>query len=346
MLILLPKKDRDLLEIENFRPISLLNVDYKVLTKCLSNRLQKVLYQVIDFEQNGFIKNRNIANATLSISEVINYCWDRELACGLLALDMKKAFDMVDREYLIKVLEHMNFGKQFIGYIKCIFKGNYSTIITNGVRELSFGISRGVRQGDGVSALLFIIALQPLMNAIKRDERFQGIKIGDNSLKIELLADDTTVYVKNENDIIVVLEILEEFKKVSGLSINQDKSKILWLGKTPLKLKIGILETVSIVKCLGIEFSNSPQETVDINYRRLVARVDNLCEKYKKFHYDYYKKVYVLNTYILSQIWYVSKTIYPPKWFLEQIQQTIRNFFWGGSDKVKYNTIISPKLSG
>merc|ERR1711884_796002 len=59
LLILLPKKDKDLLEIENFRPISLLNVDYKILTKCLTNRLQKVLEKIIDPEQNGFIKGRN-----------------------------------------------------------------------------------------------------------------------------------------------------------------------------------------------------------------------------------------------------------------------------------------------
>ena len=346
LLILLPKKDRDLLEIENYRPISLLNVDYKILTKCLSNRLQKVLNKTIDYEQNGFIKNRNVANTTLSMTSIIDFCWKNNLSCGLLALDLKKAFDMVDREYLIKVLKGMNFGENFISYINCIFKGNFSTIVTNGVRELGFSIERGVRQGDGVSALLFIIALQPLMNTIKNDNRIRGIKIGDKNIKLELLADDTTVYIKDERDAEVVLEIFAEFTKVSGLTINEDKSKILWLGKKPVKRKIGLIKNVDELENLGIIYKHSVEGTLDANYSKLIVKIFNLCDKYKRFNYDFYQKVYILNTYILSKVWYVSRVLYPPKWFIEQARKHIRNFFGGIKDKVKYKCIIAPRDMG
>ena len=304
LLILLPKKDKDLLEIENFRPISLLNVDYKILTKCLSNRLQKVLNKLIDFEQNGFIRGRNICNATLSISEIIAFCWNENLSYGILSLDMKKAFDMVDRSYIIRVLKHMNFGETFIEYIKCICKNNFSTIVRNGVRELEFGIERGCRQGDGISALLFIIALQPLMGAIKSDPRIQGIKIKNKTLKLELLADDTSVYIKNEADILAVLDILNEFQKVSGLTINEDKSKILWLGKTPKTSKIGELETVQTLKSLGIDFSADPGGTRETNYQKLIAKVHNLCEKFKRFHYDFSKRLCFKYLYFKSSMVY------------------------------------------
>ena len=100
------------------------------------------------------------------------------------------------------------------------------------------------------------------------------------------------------------------------------------------------------MKNLGIEFSFSPRETGDVNYQKLVKKVSNLCEKYEKFKYDFYKKIYTLNTYILSQVWYISKSIFPPRWFFEQIQKIIRRFLWGIKDKVKYSTVILNKEDG
>ena len=95
-----------------------------------------------------------------------------------------------------------------------------------------------------------------------------------------------------------------------------------------------------------MHFSFSPRETVDLNYQKLITKVMGLCEKYDRFHYDLFKKVYVLNTYILSQVWYISRIIYPPKWFIDQVKKRIRTFLWGIKDKVKYTTIISPKEMG
>ena len=77
------------------------------------------------------------------------------------------------------------------------------------------------------------------------------------------------------------------------------------------------------VKNLGVHFSFSPRETVDLNYQKLITKVMGLCEKYDRFHYDLFKKVYVLNTYILSQVWYISRIIYPPKWFIDQVKNVL-----------------------
>ena len=128
------------------------------------------------------------------------------------------------------------------------------------------------------------------MGAIKSDPRIQGIKIKNKTLKLELLADDTSVYIKNEADILAVLDILKEFQKVSGLTINEDKSKILWLGKTPKTSKIGELETVQTLKSLGIDFSADPGGTRETNYQKLIAKVHNLCEKFKRFHMIFSKR--------------------------------------------------------
>ena len=156
---------------------------------------------------------------------------------------MKKAFDTIDRDYFLKTLKHLGFGDKFIGYIKCIFKGNYSTIISSGVKESTFDIERGTRQGDGISALLFLIALQPLTSTLKKQPDIRGIKIGEKSVKIELLADDTTLYINNAEEAQAALSIFRDFEKISGLGLNEDKSEILLLGKNPSKTKVGLVKT-------------------------------------------------------------------------------------------------------
>jgi hypothetical protein len=225
-------------------------------------------------------------------------------------------------------MKNMGFGDNFVSYIECIFKNNYSTIISSGVKELQFSIERGVRQGDGVSALLFLIGLQPLVTAIKNDQRIKGVQVGDVNIKMELLADDTTVYIRNENEVKVILEILTEYKKASGMTINEDKSEILWLGKTPKTTTVGIIKTKKSIKCLGVRFSNDPNVTKELNYKEIFEKVNGLCLKFSNYNYDLFQKVYTLNTYILSQIWYVTKVIFPPKWFIEQIKNKKRNSYF------------------
>ena len=115
---LLPKKDKDPLLVKNYRPISLLNTDYKIIAKVMAKRLNSCLHQIIHDDQTGFMKGRNIGSNIRTIIDVIEYCDANQIPGSIILLDIEKAFDSVGHDYLFQVLHHFNFGDCFINCIK------------------------------------------------------------------------------------------------------------------------------------------------------------------------------------------------------------------------------------
>ena len=129
---LLPKKDKDCMYIKNYRPISLLTVDYKIFAKMLANRLKKYLHNIVNPDQSGFLKGRNIGNNIRLILDIIDYTNLNDIPGAILLLDIEKAFDSVSHDFLFQVLKHFNFGDQFISWIETIYSCRKSYIINNG----------------------------------------------------------------------------------------------------------------------------------------------------------------------------------------------------------------------
>ena len=114
VITLTPKKDKDSLELKNWSPISVLNTDYKILTKCLALRLQTVLSFIIHPDQSGYIKNRNIVDNLRLLIDIPTYCKRQKISGILFSIDFEKAFDSLNFSFLIRVLEAFNFGVEFI----------------------------------------------------------------------------------------------------------------------------------------------------------------------------------------------------------------------------------------
>ena len=115
---LIPKSDKDTSILENWRPISLLNVDYKIATKTIANRLKKVLPKLIHASQTGFLKGRNINENIRTIFEVLDYVEEKDIPGLIFFSDFEKAFDSINHDYLFKSLKHFNFSEDFIKWIK------------------------------------------------------------------------------------------------------------------------------------------------------------------------------------------------------------------------------------
>ena len=126
---LLPKKNKDTLLLKNWRPISLLNVDYKIATKCIAKRLEKVLPTLINSDQTGYVKNRFIGEKIRLISDVIELYEKKQLLGMLLFIDFEKAFDSLEWKYLFKVLELMNFGTMFQNWIHTLYSNITSCVL-------------------------------------------------------------------------------------------------------------------------------------------------------------------------------------------------------------------------
>jgi hypothetical protein len=241
---LIPKKDKDVRRLKNWRPISLLNTDYKVLTKALASRLKKILPTVIHPDQVAYLKGRYIGQNIRTIIDIMSFTEEKNIE-GLIAfLDFEKAFDTIDWRVLDDALSKFNIGQGFRKWVKRVYTNTKACVTNCGFSSEHFDVTRGVRQGCPLSAYLFIVVVELLAIKIRNNKDIKGINIGNSEVKVVQMADDTTSFLKDSESLQVLLETLEKFHSYAGLKLNLSKSEILWIGsKKKLKRKSARSET-------------------------------------------------------------------------------------------------------
>jgi hypothetical protein len=229
--------------VTDFRPISCCNIIYKIISKILANRLQLVLPSIISINQAAYIKGRSISDNILLTQELL-FGYERKTISPrcMLKLDIRKAFDSVHWNSILEVMSKMNFPKPFLAWIyTCISSPMYSILRDGGLYGYFKGI-HGVRQGDPISAYLFIIVME-LLNSLFKELVINGVlhlhpKCKHPQITHLLFADDLVVFTKPTIDNIqCILSTLKIFHSITGLQINLAKSNILVAGLSPLEMK-------------------------------------------------------------------------------------------------------------
>ena len=237
-LITLLFKKGDRLSCKNWRPITLLNVDYKLCARTIAGRLLKVLQFVVAPDQTCGVPGRFIGENVAFLRDVVSYVSEADLSVAILSLDQEKAFDRVDWSFLLSTLSKMGFGASFRKWIKLFYTGIRSSIIVNGYTTKPFCPSRGVRQGCPLSPLLYILTMEVLAVCVCKNPAIVGFSIpGVPDLPVlSLYADDTSVVVSTGAAITAVFETYDLFERASGAKINLDKCEGLWLGSWRFRL--------------------------------------------------------------------------------------------------------------
>ena len=215
------------------RPITLLNVDYKLFTKVLGDCVKVVLPDIINTDQNGFIKCRFLGNNILDLYALIAIAKERqdEEDMILLSLDIEKAFDSVYWDHLATVLWGFGFPQEFIDWVALTQQNAHIQISNNGWLSSSITLHKGLPQGCGLSPLLFILAAEGLATVIRCDNRIPGITIDQSTKKIAQVADDTLLsFIGSKLVINRIKLVLDHFLELSGLKLNYDKSSLIALG--------------------------------------------------------------------------------------------------------------------
>ncbi|CAF4559921.1 unnamed protein product [Rotaria socialis] len=175
LLTLLKKKNKFDGQMKDFRPLSLMNIDYKILSKVLSTRLRKVLGNIIHQDQTCSIPGRAIHDNIYLIRSIIDYQQRIRDPIGLILWDQEKAFDRVNHRYLVGVLEAFGFGSEFISWVKLLYANGSFRIKINNSISIPISFNSGVRQGCSLSGGLFIISLEPLLHRIRSNQAIPGI---------------------------------------------------------------------------------------------------------------------------------------------------------------------------
>ena len=151
VITLIEKKGKDRFFLENWRPISLVNVDTKIMSKVIATRIKKVLPQIIHHNQSGFVKDRYIGETVRSIFDIMDFTAEENVPGLMIFIDFQKAFDTLEWCYLLHCLESFNFGPEFIRWVMTFYYNIQSCVINNGITSDYFILERGVRQGDPLS---------------------------------------------------------------------------------------------------------------------------------------------------------------------------------------------------
>lgn len=154
--------------IKNWRPISLLNVDYKIVARIMSNRLKLVLPNIISESQTCCIMGKDIADTLVSIRDIIDMVEMDNMEGYIVKIDQEKAFDRVSHEYLSDVLKVFGFGPYFRKWISIFYTDIYSSVKCNGFLTKYILVKNSVRQGCPISAMLYVLSSEPLSCLIKK----------------------------------------------------------------------------------------------------------------------------------------------------------------------------------
>lgn len=196
-IILLLKRDKDPKLCGSYRPLSLQNVDAKILAKVLASRIENILPKIISDEQTGFIRGRQLFFNVRTLLNIINLKHSSQTPEVVISLDAEKVFDHVKWEYLFTVLQKFGFGDNFIKWIHLLYASPQASVHTNNNRSSYFRLGRGTRQGCPLSSLLFALAIEPLSIVLRSSPSLQGVVRSAIEIKLSLYADDLLLYVSN-----------------------------------------------------------------------------------------------------------------------------------------------------
>jgi len=341
---LIPKKDKSPLKIKNYRPISLLSVDYKIIAKTMANRLKKFMGDLIHNDQSGFLKGRNIGNNIRLLLDVIDYTEANEIPAAILSLDIEKAFDNVSHNFLFKVLEHFNFGENFLQWVRTFYSCRKAYVINNGFISNSIFINNGIFQGCPISPYLFLFVIETLGISIRNNPKIQGIKVNDEHLKLSMLADDTTCFLNGSLESFDNLfSTLDMFAVCSGCKANLSKSGAIWIGAKkgcsdfPYQDK-GLQWNSDKFKTLGINFSLNIDALYNLNYKVKLEQIEQTLNCWRARNLSLLGKICVIKSLVLPQLLYLFSAlcIKIPDSFFKKINTLFFKFIWnGGNDRVK-----------
>jgi len=230
-------KEKD--KIENYRPITILNTDYKLMTKVLAMRLAKSAPTLLHKIQAGFVPGRQISEQTQLLKMILNYAEVTEENGMIIALDQAKAYDRIEHDYLWMTLKAFKIPNHFIQTVKNLYSEATTKVMINGHLISSFHVTRGVRQGDPLSCLLFNLGIEALSLMLGRSN-LKGLIVPRTQERLiaNLFTDDTTTFLAEEDPLTDLIEILDCWCLAAGAQFNTEKTKIIPMGSKTFREKL------------------------------------------------------------------------------------------------------------
>ncbi|KAE8904371.1 hypothetical protein PF003_g11658 [Phytophthora fragariae] len=322
----------------NYRPLALLNTDYKIFTRILATRLSPTLPERIHPNQAGIVPGRTI-HETLHLFEAAQrmILADPEQADALaLLLNFKKAYDSLDRNFMITVLRRHGYPEKFLRAIWSLHDGTTVLFLANGSKSRKIAVTSGIRQGCPLAPMLFILALEPLYRRVDNDAGISGVVIQSDAGRLELrvagYADDTAVYLSSAAEVHRLREITRQFGQASGLQLNEGKTIAIALHKDGPNPETQLPTTMKFqghgvsARYLGIHVGSGvpAEKSWEAADAQLRTRLSLASQKTTTVD----QRSLIAAAIIVPKLTYIAQHAWPSTDTLNQFASKVRNYVW------------------
>ena len=330
---LLYKKKGDRRDLRNWRPLTMLCTDYKLLASVLALRLAAVADAILWPTQTGFMRGRHIGANVLLVQMAVR---SFDEGC-LLFLDQEKAYDRVDWSFLRGALRAHGFGPFFCEAVDTLYQGARSLVSVNGWDSPSFALQRSVRQGDPLSPLLFNVVDNILAAAIMTDPAFRGLPVAGICPKLALsqYADDKTFFVRSAADMAALDQWLQLYCRASGARINWAKSEGMWLAPRGRRFvlpasmsRLRWCAPGATITHLGVPIGLDELDAAA--WQPVLDRMEASLASWRHRNLTFRGRVTVLKALATSRLWHVAGLCPLPTDVLASIEASVWSFFWRG----------------
>ncbi|CAC5423418.1 unnamed protein product [Mytilus coruscus] len=315
----------------------------------LQYKFYKELYSCVDTDNDKMSELLDSVDTKIDDNDC-NFC-DADISHE--EIYQEKAFDRVSHKYLLYMLRKYGFGDRFVKWIEIFYYGINSAVKCNGFLTNYFHIKNGIRQGCPISALLYVLAAEPLHCRIVKNDKIKGIKVPncDKEGLIYQHADDTTLSLCNKESIPEVFKEFDLYSKATGAKINKQKSEILCVGYGELSdvetEQFGLQVCKDAIQLLGVYVGPNKSLCDDMNWKNKIKKVRSLLNMWLQRQLTLQGRVTVVNTLMLSRFWHTLFVTSMPEWAYVEIKRLCVNFIWDNrSHLVKYSSIVDEKCKG
>ena len=360
---LIPKAGKDLRRLTNWRPITLSNCDHKLITKTYANRMCAQLAPNIEERQTAYLKGRLINDNIRSMIATINVAQEEQLDGLLVALDAKKAFDSVSHKYIERCLK--SFGcKNFIPIFRLLYAELKTDIIVNGKVEAGFLIKRGVKQGDALSCIIFIMCMEPLLRNIEsNDEIVPIISMALNKVlpKSYAYADDVNVTIQDSpRSLRALFSEYERLSRNSGLELNANKTEIMRMSgegeqayRATYLNKDVVIMSVPSLKINGIIFQRNADAMEQENVESVCRKMDCQFRRWSKRNLTTLEKILIVKTFGISQAIFLMQSMSISSVSFKKLNALLYKFIWNrhylaakAPERIKREIVNTPVKMG
>ena len=334
-------KGADRTQPSSYRPITLLNCDYKIAAAAIAARLGAPLSSVIDSSQTAFLPKRWIGDNVLVHLETIDYLQATGQPGAIVFLDLAKAFDRVDRAWILRSLEALGAPACIPRWVEVLHGGTCATVAYNGWVTDAFPVRSGVFQGSPLSPILYVAASQPLA-AYTRSLATQGLirpillPSGRPAPLLHQHADDTTVHVRTRADARLVIDgPIRLFCRASGSLVQPSKSQGLevcapegglpFSGICPLT-GISFVAGTDPVTHLGVLLGRDPATNAEAAYTALLERMQRRAQRYMRIDLAFFGRAYIAKQVLASMASHLSCFVTAPPQLLQRMTQLLCTF--------------------